>query len=83
MDPTDTTTVNDPIVITTDALTTPITEDSVNAGFVVADIDGDATDEDGGAMDGDDLQYRRHHQRYAITDTNTGEVTRSRRARPW
>ena len=46
--PTDTTTVNDPIVITTDALTTPITEDSVTAGFVVADMG--ATDEDGGAI---------------------------------
>ena len=50
VNPTDTTTVNDPIVITTttDALTTPITEDSVTAGFVVADMG--ATDEDGGAI---------------------------------
>ena len=48
VNPTDTTTVNDPIVTTTDALTTPITEDSVTAGFVVADMG--ATDEDGGAI---------------------------------
>ena len=68
MDPTDTTTVNDPIVITTDALTTPITEDSVNAGFVVADMG--ATDEDGGAITfsiDDTINY--------AIDTNTGEVT--------
>ena len=53
---------------TTDALTTPITEDSVTAGFVIADMG--ATDEDGGAITFsiDDTTN------YAI-DSSTGAVT--------
>ena len=74
VNPTDTTTVNDPIVITTDAVSTPITEDSVTAGFVVADMG--ATDEDGGAITFgiDDTTN------YAI-DSSTGAVTLTRDGR--
>ena len=76
VNPTDTTTVNDPIVITTDALTTPITEDSVTAGFVVADMG--ATDEDGGAITFsiDDTTN------YAI-DSSTGAVTLTATGAAW
>ena len=82
VNPTDTTTVNDPIVITTDALTTPITEDSVTAGFVVADMG--ATDEDGGAITFsiDDTFHAIDSSTGAVTLTATGAALVNARRKP-